>query len=83
MYFLSKLDQNIILHYFFIFLNFANARIPKNTAKNAAVAPAIAIAIIIGSADATDGPGLGMFVAANGAMDPLPLRDSVACGRLF
>ena len=83
MYFLSKLDQSTILYYFFIFRNFANARIPRNTAKKAAVAPAIAIAIITGSGDITDGSGVTIFVAANGAMVPLLLKDSVACGKLF
>ncbi len=51
---LSKLDQIIILYHFFIFRNFLNARIPKNTAKNAAVAPTIAITTTIGSTDVTD-----------------------------
>ena len=83
MYFLSKLDQNTILYHFFIFRNFANARIPRNTAKKAAVAPAIAITIITGSGDIIDGSGFAILVAANGAMDPLLLRDSVACGKLF
>lgn len=82
MYFLSKLGQSTILYYFFIFRNFENARIPRNTAKKAAVAPAIAITITTGSGDITDGSGLAM-VAANGAMVPLLLRDSVACGKLF
>jgi hypothetical protein len=84
MYFLSKSFQSLILHYFFIFRNFANTRIPKKTAKNAAAAPANAIATITGSEDTTDDSGeTGAFtVAANGAIVPLR-KDSDACGMLF
>ena len=83
MYFLSKLDQSTILYYFFIFFNFANARIPINTARKAAVAPTIAITIIIGSDDTTDGSGFTTLVAANGAIEPLLLKELAACGKLF
>ena len=84
MYFLSKSFQSPILHYFFIFRNFVNTRIPKKTAKNAAAAPASAIATITGSEDTTDGSGdTGVFtVAANGAIVPLR-KDSDACGTLL
>ncbi len=85
MYFVLKSIPSLILHYFFIFRNFANTRIPKKTAKNAAPAPANAIAIIIGSEDTAEGSGdIGAcIVAANGAMDPLLRKDSDADGILL